>query len=133
MIGEKDGIVSFDLLRIERGREKICVCDPPSYVIDEANHIVTCEKCGAVVEAFDALIKLSKYVDVYTKYQERALEKIKAYKEMADKEFHRKMKNAIFKDMDKQYQNGMYPCCPNCKKMIDPIKIDRWVNKKFYE
>ena len=27
-------IISFNLARIERGREKLCKCDPPHYEVD---------------------------------------------------------------------------------------------------
>lgn len=133
MIGEKDGIISFDLFRIERGREKICKCNPPRLVIDEQNRIVTCESCGATLDGFEALMKLANYLDKIHEYETVALDKASAYAKLADKERRRRMKNAVFKNMDKQYQNGMYPYCPKCGEMINPIKIKRWGNKKFYE
>ena len=53
-------IISFDLVRIERGREKLCKCDPPHYEIDTVNRIVSCQDCGATVDAFDALLTLAR-------------------------------------------------------------------------
>lgn len=43
-------IISFNLARIERGREKLCKCDPPHYEVDTVNRIVSCQDCGATVE-----------------------------------------------------------------------------------
>ena len=42
-------IISFSLAKIERGREKLCKCDPPHYEIDTVNRIVSCQDCGATV------------------------------------------------------------------------------------
>ena len=53
-------IISFNLARIERGREKLCKCDPPHYEVDTVNRIVSCQDCGATVDAFDALLTLAR-------------------------------------------------------------------------
>ena len=53
-------IISFSLAKIERGREKLCKCDPPHYEIDTVNRIVSCQDCGATVDAFDALLALAR-------------------------------------------------------------------------
>lgn len=55
-------IISFNLARIERGREKLCKCDPPHYEIDTVNRIVSCQDCGATVDAFDALVTLARRI-----------------------------------------------------------------------
>lgn len=131
IIEEKDKILSFTLFKVEKGREKICKCNPPHYEIDTENRIVTCVDCGATLDAFEALIVLCKHMDKYREYQKKALEKCKLYKEWADKEWRRRMKNAAFKDMDKQYQEGMLPNCPKCGGIFDPMEITSWTNKKY--
>lgn len=93
MISEKDGIISFDLFRIESGREKICKCNPPRLVIDEQNRIVTCECCGATLDGFEALMKMANYIDKIQEYEKFVLDRANAYKELADKEWRRRMKN----------------------------------------
>ena len=40
--------------------KKLCKCDPPHYEIDVVNRIVSCQDCGATVDAFDALVTLAK-------------------------------------------------------------------------
>ena len=40
-------IIFFNLVRIERGREKLCKCNPPHYEVDTVNRIVSCQDCGA--------------------------------------------------------------------------------------
>lgn len=131
VIEEKDKVLSFTLFKVEKGREKICKCNPPHYTIDTKNRIITCDDCGATLDAFEALMSLYKHIDGYREYQEKALEKCKTYKEWADKEWRRRMKNAAFKDMDKQYQSGMLPHCPKCGEIFDPMEITGWTNKKY--
>lgn len=129
MIQEKNGIVSFTLFKVERGREKICRCNPPHYIIDEVNRIVTCEDCGATIDPIEALLTLCNYTKNLEEYQSEAIEKINAYRKMADEEWKRRMKNRVFKEMDKYYQQELYPVCPECSKQFDPIKISQWQRK----
>ena len=131
MINETGKVISFNLFRIERGREKICKCNPPRLVIDEQNRIVTCESCGATLDGFEALMKIENYIDKIQESATTMLEKANTYKELADKELRRRMKNKVFKDMDKNYMDGLYPYCPKCGEMINPIEITMWGNKKL--
>lgn len=133
IIEEKDKILSFTLFRVEKGREKLCKCNPPHYEVDTVNRIVTCKDCGATIDSFDALVTLCKYMKRYEEYQREAIEKTKAYREMAESEWNRKMKNQAFKEMDSTYQKGFYPICPKCGEVFDPMKIGQWVNKKLCE
>lgn len=133
IIEEQDKILSFTLLKVEKGREKICKCNPQHYEVDTVNRIVTCKDCGATLDAFDALVTLCEHMKRYEEYQREAIEKANAYREMANAEWRRRMKNRAFKEMDSAYQKGLYPYCPKCGKMFDPIKITRWGNKVFYE
>lgn len=123
---ENDGVLSFTLYKIEKGREKICKCNPPHYVLDEVNRLVICNDCGAVVEPFEALLQMTKYIDEFAEYQRESINKINVYREMANEESRRRMKNKAFKDMDRNYQKGLYPYCPECGKIFDPAKIIRW-------
>lgn len=132
LIQDKDGVVSFTLYKIEKGREKICKCNPPNYIIDEVNRLVTCENCGATLDAMEALLTLAKYMDVFEEYQDEALKKIEAYRKMANEELHRRFKNRAFKDMDTEYKKGLLPRCPRCDKMFEPMEIKHWMNKKYY-
>ncbi len=133
LIEEKDNVLSFTLYKVERGREKICKCNPPHFEVDTTNQIVVCLDCGATIDPFEALIRICEYTDQIKAYQEQALEKARIYAGWADKEWRRRMKNKAFKDMDAQYQNGLYPYCPRCGEMFDPLKLTHWGNKGFYE
>lgn len=132
-IEDNNNILSFSLFKVEKGREKICRCNPPHFEIDTNNRIVVCKDCGATIEPFEALIRICEYNDELEEYQKKAFEKAKTYAQWADNEGRRRMKNKAFKDMDAQYQNGLYPYCPKCKEMFDPIDLNRWGSKNFYE
>lgn len=132
-MNEKNGILQFSLFKVEKGKEKICKCDPPHYEIDTANRIITCGGCGAVIDPFDAIARLAEYTKEYEEYQDRALEKINSYREMANEELRRRFRNRAFKEMDSQYRSGMLPRCPKCQEIFDPIEIDCWTNQKYYK
>ena len=108
-------IVRFDLVKINRGREKLCQCTAPCFEVDEENRIVSCKICGAILDPFEALIKLAE-----------RQEKIKTYREEAEKEYSRMIKSRVFRKMQSNYNEGLFPYCPECKMQFDPVKIDRW-------
>ena len=122
----KSDIVSFDFVRINRGRGKICKCNPPHYEVDTTNRIVTCSDCGAVVDAFDALVSLAKMHEDIEETQQRMLSKAQSYAKMADEEFQRMRRNKVFRDMESSYRNGLYPICPQCMKAFYPVHIQEW-------
>lgn len=133
MIKETDGIISFELFKIERGREKLCQCNPPHYIIDPVNRIVVCDDCGATIDPFDALKRIYEEMERLEHYQKEAMDKIEAYRERANKEFNRVIREKVFKDMDREYHKGMYPVCPKCHEQINPVDIKEFRNKKFYK
>lgn len=133
IIEEKDKILSFTLFKVEKGREKICKCNPPHLEIDMVNRIVTCTDCGATLDAFDALVTICEYMKRYEEYQKKAVKQIEVFSKEAEREWNRRMKNRAFKDMDLQYRNGLYPYCPECGKLFDPMKINSWANKALCE
>ena len=133
IISDKGNIISFTLCRLEKGREKICQCSPPHYVIDTTNRIVTCDDCGAVLDAFDALTVLCGYIKQYEEYQEKAIERADTYRRLADEELRRRFRNKAFKDMDANYRKGMLPHCPKCGELFEPTELRHWTNRKYYD
>lgn len=75
MMEEKDKVLSFTMIKIEKGREKICRCSPPHYEIDPVNRVVSCMDCGATLDAFDALLTLCEYMEKFEEYQKEAIKK----------------------------------------------------------
>ena len=133
IIEEKDKVLSFTLFKVEKGREKICKCNPPHYIIDSVNRIVTCDDCGATLDAFDALVTLCEHMKRYEEYQREAIKKTNFYREEANAESRRRIRNKVFKDMDKEYRAGMLPHCPKCGEIFDPAEITHWTNEKYYK
>ena len=119
-------IVRFDLVKINRGRETLCQCTAPCFEVDEENRIVSCKICGAILDPFEALIKLAERPERLEETQRRMLEKIKTYREEAEKEYSRMIKSRVFRKMQSNYNEGLFPYCPECKMQFDPVKIDRW-------
>ena len=119
-------IVRFDLVKINRGREKLCKCVAPHFEIDTENRIVLCQNCGAILDPFEALVKLAERPEKLVEAQERMLTKIKFYKEEAEQEQKRMIRSRTFREMQKNYNNGLFPYCPVCKEQFDPAEVNRW-------
>ncbi len=129
---QENKVVRFDLFKIDKGREKLCRCKVPRFEIDTTNRLVICRDCGAVIEPFEALVTLCEHMARYEKYQEEAIEKANTYRAWAEKEWKRRFKNKLFKDMERQYFEGLFPVCPKCNDLIDPLKISGWANPNYF-
>lgn len=126
-----DNIVRFDLLSINKNTQKLCKCKYPHFEMDEKNRMVRCRDCGAILDAFEALWRFADLIEHLSEYQKEALETANLWKELANKEFRRKLRNGIFKDMERVYlQDDVLPACPHCKKNFDPTDITRWSSRK---
>ena len=125
--------VSIELLRVNRGRKKLCQCNPPHYEIDTENRIVMCTDCGAVVDPFEALVTVCRNYEIYHEDIRRLKEKAKIYAEEANKEFNRMSRNKVFRSMELHYRQNMLPSCPKCGKNFDPVEIKSWTNRKVLE
>ncbi len=66
LIKEKDKVLSFTLYKVERGKEKICRCNPPHLEIDTTNRIVVCMDCGATIDPFEALGNCRKIICIFS-------------------------------------------------------------------
>lgn len=119
-------IIQFDIAKIERGKKKICRCESPHYEIDTTNRIVMCVDCGAVLDAFDALLSLAERKEQIERLQSQMLQRAKTYKKLADEELHHMIKNKVFREMQSKYKKNMFPMCPKCGELFDPIEIRAW-------
>lgn len=125
-------VVRFDLLSINKNTQKLCECKYPHFELDIKNRMVRCIDCGAILDSFEALCKFAEIIENYTEYQKEAIENINRYREMANKEFRRRFKNGVFKDMEQQYlAQDMLPECPHCGKNFDPLDLKRWTSRKY--
>lgn len=123
-------IIRFDIARIRRDRKKLCQCGNPHYDIDIANRIVECRDCGAVIVAFDVLVRLAERGEQIERLEKTMLEKAKVYREIASDEFNKMIKSRIFRDMQSNYKKNLFPICPECGRSFDPVKIVRWTKNE---
>lgn len=123
-------IIRFDIARIRRDRKKLCQCGNPHYDIDIANRIVECRDCGAVIDAFDVLVRLAERGEQIERLEKTMLEKAKVYREIASDEFNKMIKSRIFRDMQSNYKKNLFPICPECGRSFDPVKIVRWTKNE---
>ncbi len=124
-----DDIIQFDIAKIECGKKKICRCASPHYEIDTTNRIVMCVDCGAVMDAFDALVSLVENGEQIERLQSQMLQRAKTYGKLATEEFNRMIKNKVFREMQSNYRKNLYPICPKCGELFDPIEIGAWRKK----
>ena len=124
-------IVSFELAKINRGKQKICKCENPHYEIDTTNRLVMCLDCGAIIYPFEALYNFTKRNEEIEEKQLQMKDKAKFYYQEANKEIKRMIKNRTFREMNEQYKKGMWPVCPNCGEPFDAMQITQWTNKNF--
>lgn len=127
-----NNIIRFEIAKINRGKDRICTCEKPHYEIDTVNRLVTCEDCGAVMDAFDVLVRFAKNMERIEQRQEQMEHQWKSYAKMANEEFYRMIRNRVFREMNANYRRGMLPHCPKCEEMFEPTEITRWTNKKYY-
>lgn len=128
---KQDGkVIRFDLARIEHGKAKLCQCEMPHFEIDSANRLVMCSDCGAVMDPFEVLLVISRKWSSFEDYQKKALAKIDAFSQEANRQFNRRMRNGWFKDMEREYlNNDMLPVCPHCGQPFDPIDSVTKINR----
>lgn len=126
--GLPDKIQRIDVLRVEYGKRKLCECLEPVYEIDAQNRIVTCTKCGAIVDPFEALLEIARHYDRLNKGTAALLEQ---RRQILDYKPHL----LLLREFAEHYGNGrgrnsMVPCCPNCGKPFD-LPIREWCNRAF--
>lgn len=115
-------IKRIDVLRIEHNSQTQCTCRNPNYELDPHNRFVYCAECGAVVDSFDALLKLAKDFDRINKNTEALLNQAK---ELADYKPHLRS----LKSIEKHYQKHLYPLCPHCSRPIELEKINEYTQQ----
>ena len=117
-------IKRLDLFRINRQAEKLCKCEIPKFDIDTKNRIISCQTCEAILDPFEAFIKIAEHyelIDNHYEYLKELTEEYKKYKPMG-----------IFKRYEREYKRGMLPVCPKCNQHFEFTNITEWRNKKYF-
>jgi hypothetical protein len=127
---DKDKIINLDMLRIQRGTKEVCRCiGEPHYIIDPDCRKIFCGKCGAEVDPFDAMHKLSMIGRQYIETLNRLKEEIRE----AEKKHRR---TNLFRELEGWYYKKMYPECPHCHVPIrfedlTSFTCEEWAMKRW--
>lgn len=127
-----DNVLQIDALRITRAVGKRCKCKRryKRFTVDPDNREVTCSDCGAVVDAFTAMLNVAEGLTEAGRQlkavlaQKRELEEWKphlvAIKQLNDHFTH-------------QHSRGMLPCCPHCGRGIEYLELGAgtWVSRDY--
>lgn len=125
-------VVRFDVLRVERGRQKMCRCSNPHYEVDKQNRLVYCLDCGAVVDPFEALYEISVHYQRIEEWTQQNLEQrrqIDSYKP----------RRVVIKKLEERYvrndKSDLIPTCPACGKPfeLESLLTGTWCNRAFLE
>lgn len=96
---KKSELIRFDLLRINRNAKKDCTCKRPTYDLDVPNRRVTCTGCQAILDPFDALVKLAERHEEVNAIQQRMISQVK---EMQNQQTAQQLKE-IQKGIDRSH------------------------------
>lgn len=126
--GLPEKIVRFDMLKLERGRKKLCTCFYPHYEIDERNRLIYCTDCGALVDPFEAIVKVASAYERDSKFVEQLLEQRKQIEN-----YH--PRRLVIKELEKRYErdSNLIPTCPHCHQPFDLEELRGvvWVGRRF--
>lgn len=128
-----DKVIQFEIMKINRDCNKICKCNPPTYEIDTTNRLIQCTTCGAYVEPFEAILKLSEYGEYLHKEIERLKEKRNLYAKEVNELGSKRFKLNHFRNLQSSYLQGLSPICPKCNKPFDIMKITSHTSNKYIE
>lgn len=121
-------IISFDILKVEHGRRKLCQCAEPHYTLDYQNKLVICDDCGAIIDPIEALRYLASH---WGRIEDRLRSMHEQAKEIQNYKPHLK----VFKKLESDYRRdhfSMLPLCPHCSEPFDFNELFRWVNRGLY-
>ena len=113
-------------LIVDYSRRKVCECKGTTYLLDGKNRLVYCQKCGAIIDPFEALLNMARSAD-------RVHDYLNAYRELAEKERRAYERYKGVNDITRKARQGLIPVCPHCEKPVAPEKINTFINRRFAE
>lgn len=125
-VKDKDGIINFGLLKAEVNRKKLCRCQDASCTLNVNNRLVICDKCGAIIDPFDALLKIADKNQEWEEYQKKARLRAEQWQQEADRALKLMLRYKNTRRIAENCKDGLCPVCPECKKAIAPERITRW-------
>ncbi|WP_312611347.1 hypothetical protein [Oscillibacter sp.] len=107
-------------LKVEYDRRKVCECNPRTFVLDYKNKLVYCSKCGAIIDPFEALLDMAHNAESIQR-------SMFSFTQAAEKERRSFMRFRGVNNISKKFRDGLWPVCPHCSELIDPMEISRYV------
>lgn len=122
-----DKIIDLEVLRINRNIGKRCKCENRNFVVDTDNREITCGKCGAWVDPYEAIYELART-------RERMVDETKRLLEQRKQIINYKPHLLVFRNLESHYRSKeMLPCCPECGKAFYFEHITSWTNRRMEE
>lgn len=116
---------------IQERRKKRCSCKKRKFIVDLTNREILCEKCGQVIDPFDAMVEITLECEHFDYYLNAMHQK---NVELSKWLLNHKEPLAL-KPFIEKYRNGnkydMLPYCPHCGKMIEIESLIAWGNRAF--
>lgn len=120
-------IVQIDVLKLEYGYQKICKCEKNHYEIDVKNRLIRCTDCGAIIDPFEALMKIANYFDNVNEQVQSCYRKINELNSYKPYLREAKRYEAMMRKKD------MLPICPKCGELFEWRELNSMGNKIFYK
>ncbi len=120
-------IVQIDVLKLDYDFKKICNCEKNHFEIDVQNRLVRCMDCGAIIDPFEALMRIGKNFrrineQVHNCYKK--IEELNSYKPyLREAKRYEKMMR----------EKDMLPICPHCGELFEWQELNGMGNKRFYK
>lgn len=124
-----DMVFNLELLTLNVNARKHCTCYETRIEVDSVNRLVHCGQCGAVLDPFDALLRLARDHQSFRSEIDRLLQQrreIASYKPWL----------VTFKKLEQRYRRKQYvPTCPKCKGAfeLDELLGVPWVNRDYVD
>ena len=118
-----DRIVDFEMVKVNRGRQKFCQCYEKRFEVDTQNRVITCRTCGAWIDPFDAMVYLAGHHEQSRWQAELLLEQRKQI-------INYKPHLVVIRNLEQQYRGKrMLPTCPHCKRAFYLEELTLWTNR----
>lgn len=114
-----ENVVQLDVLRFNSQHRKPCHCRNRKFLVDAANHEVTCEECGSVVDPFEAIKELAHNHEDLNRQHQRMLEERKTLAQY-------KPWLLEVRKVEENYRRHMLPVCPSCERAFHLRDIKIW-------
>jgi hypothetical protein len=120
-------LFNIEILKTKINAKKLCNCYDRKFEVDPINKFVSCTKCGAIIDPFEAIYEIARS-------RERIVEENKRLLDQRQEIKNYKPHLLVIKNLEKHLRSGdMLPTCPHCDKPFELGKLDHWVNKKYYK